>query len=232
MYYLSINKEHKDYLSGIRHWDNLKATVNEDLIWIKDFLPEQINATEMHQISFKTIYELKENLLFPLGSLLPSGKLPSALVWRPIRNVLPVELPGFNHNYFGVQQDIAISLKPSVTEREAFGLCVSREVFENYMNTAPDFRLKPLQWTMVDDTIIILGTPQLPLQGETLWMTHDFLVPTGMDFKHPGLTGIVQQKMNPQQENWILFHADSSYTVIPKNNVKQLSISSFRLTLS
>lgn len=232
MYYLSLPKEHKDYLAGIRHWDNLKATVHEELIWIKDFQPEQIHAAEILQIPFHSMYELKDNLLFPVGSVLPSGKLPSALLWRPIQNVLPVELPSFNFNYFGVQQVLDIRLKVSDVPREAFGLFVTREVFEKYMTTAPEFRLKPLQWTIMDEAVLILGMPLLPLQGETVWLSQGFLLPSGMDFNYPVLTRTLQQKLNPNQENWIVFHTDSTYSILPKNNLKQLSISSYRLTLS
>lgn len=232
MYYLSIKKEHKNYLSVIRHWDNLKAAVDEDCIWIKDFLPEQINAPEIHQIPFKSVYELKEVFLFPVGSLLPSRKLPSALIWRSILNVLPVELPAYNHNYFGVDQQLQMELEASDIEREAYGLCVASEDFKNYIETAPAFRLERLQWVMADDKIIVLGTPVLPVRGMTLWFTDDFLLPTGMKFNYQLLTPTLKYKLNPLGDHFVVFSQDGTFVIIPKNKFKPLTISSVRLTNS
>ncbi|MEA9414493.1 hypothetical protein [Flavobacterium sp. PL02] len=232
MYFLEIKKEHKDFLGSIRHWDNLKVAFGTDTIWIKDFSLEQIDATEIQQIPYKTIYELKDNLLFEKGKLLPTRKLPSGLLWTPILRALPVSLPKFNHNFFGVDQKLKIVLKHSVDIKEAIALLVDYEELKLYIESAPKYRLEPLQWVVIDKSALIIGSPLLPIKGTTYWIDNNFLIPTGYNFEWFALVKILQEKLNPSEENIIFWNTDNSYSIIPKKTIKQLSISSFRLTFS
>src|ERR1035437_2347122 len=91
-YVLAIEKKHEDFLGQIRHWSNLKIATNEGTLWIKNLTQKQIGSLEIKSIPFAQIYVLNENLLFPLGSNLPSLKLPS-LLWTLINRGLPISLP-------------------------------------------------------------------------------------------------------------------------------------------
>lgn len=232
MYFLEINKEHRDLLGAIRHWDNLKLAFETETIWIKDFSSDQINASEIQQIPYKKVYELKENLLFEKDKLLPSKKLPSGLLWNPILRGLPVSLPKFNHNYFGIDQKLKMVLKPTDDIREAFAMLVSFDELKWYIESAPKYRLERLNWVVIGKKIVITGTPLLPIKGSTFWFNHHFLIPTGYDFDYFALAEKLQEQVNPSKENIILWNEDNSYTVIPIENIKPLSISSFRLTFS
>jgi len=232
MYFLEIKKQHKDFLAAIRHWDNLKLAFETDTIWIKDFSSEQINAAEIQQIPYKVVFELKENLLFEKDKLLPSKKMPSGLLWSAILRALPVSLPKFNHNYFGIDQKLEITLKPSENIKEAFAMIVNFEELKSYIESAPKFRLQSLNWVVIGKQILIVGKPLLPIKGSTFWFEHDFLLPTGYDFEWFSLAGMLQEKLNPSGKNIIIWNTDNSYSVIPKETIKQLSISSFRLTFS
>ncbi len=232
MYFLEIRKEHKDFLGSIRHWDNLKLAFETETIWIKDFSSDQINTPEIQQIPYKKVYELKENLLFEKDKLLPSKKLPSGLLWSPILRALPVSLPKFNHNYFGIDQKLKMILKPSENIKEAFAMLMNFDELKLYIESAPKYRLDLLNWVVIEKKILITGTPLLPIKGSTFWLDHNFLIPTGYDFDCFALTKSLQEKLNPSQENLILWNEDNSYSSIPTENVKPLTISSFRLTVS
>jgi hypothetical protein len=232
MYFLEINKKNIEFLGAIRNWDNVKAAFDEQSVWVKDFLFEQLSAVEIQQIPFHIIYELKNNLLFKKGSLLPSKKLPSGLLWTPIARALPVALPNFNHNYFGIDQKLEIHLKPSEAVREPYALLTDYSELEHYIEKAPDFRLKPLSWVILEKKILIFGNPLLPVKGETYWLKDDFLLPTGYDFEWSALSKTVQQFLNPSEENIIIWNKNNNSIVIAKNKMKPLSISSFRLTFS
>ena len=232
MYFLEIKKEHMDFLGSIRHWEHLKTAFEEDTIWIRDFTAEQINAPEVQQIPYKKTYELRAHLLFEKESLLPSKKLPSGLLWSPILRALPVSLPKFNHNFFGIDQSLKIVIQPSEDTKEAAAMLVDYEELKLYIETAPKFRLQPLQWVIIDNKALILGSPLLPLKGVTYWQDHHFLLPTGYNFEWFALAETIQEKLNPSGENILLWNVDNSYSNIPKRNIKPLSISSFRLTFS
>jgi len=232
MYFLEIKKEHKDFLGSIRHWENLKIAFETDTIWIKDFSLEQINAAEIQQIPYKKVYELKEHLLFEKNSLLPSKKLPSGLLWTPILRALPVALPKFNHNFFGIDHKLKIAVKPSEDIKEAAAMLVDYEELKLYIQTAPKYRLQALQWVILDKKALIIGNPLLPIKGITYWLDHNFLLPTGYNFEWFSLAQTFQETLNPTGENIIIWNMDNSYSNIPKRNIKPLSISSFRLTFS
>ncbi|SFC93659.1 hypothetical protein [Flavobacterium phragmitis] len=232
MYFLEINKEHKDFLGAIRHWENLKIAFEASTIWIKEFSAEQIDSAELLQIPYTKIYELKENLLFERGKQLPTKKLPSGLLWSPVLRGLPVSLPNFNHNFFGINQKLQTRLKRSEEEKEAQALLVEYQELKAYIESAPKFRLEPLQWVVIHNKALIIGKPLLPLKGNTFWQKNDFLVPSGYDFEWPVLTHTLKDKVNPFDKNLILWNKDNSYSSIPKQNIKPLSISSFRLTFS
>lgn len=232
MYFLEINKEHKDFLGAIRHWENLKIAFETNTIWIKEFTDDQIGSTELLQIPYTKIYELKENLLFEKGKQLPAKKLPSGLLWSPVLRGLPISLPNFNHNFFGISDTLQIALKQSEDVKEAYALLVEYQELKSYIEFAPKFRLEPLQWVVINNKALIIGKPLLPLKGNTFWSKNDFLIPTGYDFEWPVLTQTLKDKLNPFDKNIILWNKDNSYSSIPKQNVKPLSISSFRLTFS
>ncbi|WP_337966708.1 hypothetical protein [uncultured Flavobacterium sp.] len=232
MYFLEIKKEYKDFLGSIRHWDNLKTAFEADVVWVKDFLQEQINAPEIQQIPYKKVYELKENLLFEYGNLLPSKKLPSGLLWTPILRALPVSLSKFNHNFFGINHQLQITIKASEEVKEACALLVDYDELKLYIETAPRYRLESLQWIVIDKSALIIGNPLLPIKGKTYWLADDFLLPTGYNFEWFALAKTFQEKLNPSGENLILWNTDNSYSSIPKIKIKPLSISSFRLTFS
>lgn len=232
MFFLKISSEHKELLATIRSWDNLKVAFDASYIWVKDFTPQQLDSSELHQIPFAVIYELKENLVFVRGSLLPSQKLPSGLLWTPILRALPLEVPSFNHNFFGINEKVSLKIIASEAEQEAFVLITTVEEAETYITTAAAIRLEKLQWVVVDSKVVFFGTPLLPIQGETYWKKNNFLLPSGYDFEFPVLADLLQQKINAEGNNWFFWNKDATYFTVSKQDVKPLSISSFRLTFS
>ena len=229
---LKINSIHKELLGSIRHWENLKVAFDDQWIWVKDFTILQSESSELQQIPYAVLYEVRDNLLFLRDSLLPKQKMPSALLWSTILRALPIELPKLNLNYFGISEQLVLGILPSEKEHQAWVLVSSYEDAKNYIETAPDVRLKSLSWVVSDEKIILFGTPLLPIKGETYWRINDFLLPTGFDLEFEILANTIQEKINENQENWIFWQQDGSYFKVPKENVKPLSISSFRLTFS
>lgn len=232
MMLLQINRQHEELLATIRSWDNLKVAFDAPYIWIKDFTTNQINSSEIHQIPFAAIYEVKENLLFAKGSLLPSQKLPAGLLWTPILRAFPLQLPSFNHNFFGINESLSLTIVASKMERQAFVLVTSIQEAKKYITTAPEIRLQKLQWVLIDSKVVIFGTPLLPIQGETYWKNNDFLMPSGYDFEFPVLSSLLENKINLNKEKWVFWQKDGTFFTVSKQDIKPLSISSFRLTFS
>ena len=94
----------------------------------------------------------------------------------------------------------------------------------------PKFKLEKLDWIVINDNALFLGNPLLSLRGKTYWTKNGHLLPTGFDFEFKNLSSLLQRKYNADQEQWLLWNEDGSYLNIYKSDLRELSVSSFRLT--
>lgn len=231
-YYVCVSSEHKEDLATLRHWGNLKIGFEKDEIWLKDFDYLQINSTEVKQIPFKKIFYSKDSKLFLYGSLLPDRDIP-ALLWTPIERGLPISLPQFNHNFFGINQKLNIRLIAARAERDVAAILVSELVLKEYIETAPAVRLQSLNWVVVNQTeCLLIGQPTLPIKGQVFWQNEDSLIPAGFDFEWTILSEKINQLINPTKKYLIIWDVDSTCFLIPKDIFKPLTISSFRQTFA
>ena len=231
-YFLAIEKQYVDFLGKIRHWNNLKIATEDTHYWVKDFSFEQINSLEVKTIPYKQIYYTQDHKLFKKDSLLPDRNIPS-LLWTPVERGLPVELPSYNFNFFGVNDKIGIKLVPSENEKPVLGMIIDREVLEEYIQNAPAIRLTKLIWTILNETsVFIIGEPNLPIRGEIFWKNTNFFLPIGYDFELPILSNIINQVIDPEERTYIVFSKNSDYFLVEKTDFQTLSLSSFRLSFN
>ena len=227
---LEIEQQHLDYLGPVRHWGQLKMAASPGSYWISGLTADQLESPEIKSIPFKSLYFAKGQLLFHRGGLVPVKKLPDFLVWTPLERGLPLDLPSFNHNYFGIAEKLIIRLVPSRKEEEPAALLTSIAHLRTYILTAPAVRLIPLSWVIIDDRVLILGKPLLPLPGDSYWRKGDDLLPAGLDWEWSALTGALNQEFNPEGDLWLLWDKDGQCLAVEKRLCRPLSISSFRLT--
>jgi hypothetical protein len=231
-YYLAVSAEYKNDLARIRQWSNLKVGFDAHLIWVKDFDYAQIHSGQVKSIPFATAFYQKGNQLFIIESQLPERFTPS-LLWTPIDRALPLKLPALNHHYFGVDERIQINLVQRDVEAEAVAMITSANVLEQYIVSAPAIRLEKMRWTILEaDRVFLLGTPLLPLSGDTFWARKDLLLPSGFDFELYLLVDVIQRQVNAARDCWVIWNSDGSYSLILKENLVTLSRSSFRLSFN
>lgn len=227
-WFLRVEKRYREDLAGIRHLSDLKAGFDENQIWVKDFSYAQINSTEVKSIPFKSIFYAKGGKLFLQNSLLPDRNIPS-LLWSPIDRALPLEMPSFNHNFFGIEEKIIMNLLPSEVETEAVGMLTSTEDLHKYLEAAPAIRLKNTNWVILENhRVFLLGKPFLPIKGATFWKRGEFLIPTGFDFDLFSLTDSLNNSINPTGEFWVVWNVDGTYFLISKKAFRGLSLGAFR----
>lgn len=231
VYYLACSLSEKESLGNIRAWSNLKVAYEGDLIWIKDLDYVQINSIEVKSLPSKTLYYAKEGKLYLLNSLLPHCNIPS-LLWTPIERALPISIPDFNHNFFGLQERIALRLVPSTIEAKSIAMLTTLQTLEQYITSASAIRLQGLKWTIINaNSAFITGQPLLPIDGNVFWQRGNFIIPAGYDFDLSILCDILDNSINPNAKHWVMWQTDNSYTLIPKNTMMPLSLSGFRMSL-
>ncbi|MBK1895370.1 hypothetical protein [Chryseobacterium paridis] len=220
----------EDSLGSIRNWKNIQIALEEEVIWIKGFTEEQVVSSEIQQLPNFLLYEVRDGLLFKKEALVPSKKMRSALLWSPIDKALRLVFPPSNQNFFGIHEKVGVKLKSSSEEQFAAALLTVMSEVGDMVITLPKFKLEKIDWVVIDDKALFLGTPLLSFPGKTYWEKDGHLLPTGFDFEFKNLSSLLQRKYNRLQEHWLLWQEDGSYLPIDKKDIKNLSASSYRLT--
>lgn len=229
-FWAELPRADEDFLGSIRDWKNVQIALEEDVIWLKGFTDEQAVSPEIQQLPDFLLYELREGLLFRKNTLVPSKKVRTALLWTPIDKALRLTFPPSNQNFFGIDEKVEIRLKPSEEEQPAAALLSSITEIKDTIIALPKFKLEKLDWIVMNEKALFLGTPLLSLPGKTFWAKDGHLLPTGFDFEFKNLSSLLQRKYNAGQDQWLLWNEEGSVLSINKNDFRKLSVSSFRLT--
>ena len=224
---MKVPVEFQDYLSGIYNWQHLSVGKVEDALWIQGFSDEEIEHVKVKSIPGIQRFYASKGKLFPLEHSLPIGNEP-AMLWTPIQRAIQVDLPKKNHNLFEVNAKLKVSIVKSEQEQVATVLRVDGQAMKKHLMNISAIRMRQLKWTIIGNETLILGTPMLPLPGQTYWISQDFMLPTGYELSPPLLSKIINNKINTTKENFVLWDTEGSYSLIPKINFKELSRSSFR----
>ncbi|MBO0931807.1 hypothetical protein [Fibrella aquatilis] len=239
-WFLAIDRAKINHLCGLRAWPNLQVAFADEQVWVTGFTAADIDSVAVQAIPHKWLYYQRGGQLFPRGSLLPARPF-SGQLWTPIARALPVELPGYNHHFFGLAESLDISLQPADNEQPAVAMMTTLPMLARYVLTAPAVRLRAVQWTVLDqDKVLVLGVPLLPVPGEPFWQKLDWLLPVGFDTKWPVLDETLNAKLNPDGTDWLIWQATTTgggemgaaFFRVPKADLMSLSIRSFRLTAS
>lgn len=229
-FWAELPKADEDFLGAIRDWKNVQIAMDEEVIWLKGFTDEQAASSEIQQLPNFILYELRDGLLFRKDALVPSKKMRTALLWTPIDKALKLTFPISNNNFFEINEKIDVKLKPSEEEQPAMALLCSISEIKEAIITIPKFKLEKLDWIVINDKALFMGTPLLGFPGKTFWLKDDHLLPTGFDFEFKNLSSLLQRKYNECNEDWLLWSENGSVLPIKKEDFRKLSVSSFRLT--
>ncbi|WDF48652.1 hypothetical protein PQ459_09280 [Chryseobacterium sp. KACC 21268] len=229
-FWAEIPRIDEDFLGSIRDWKNIQIASEDDVIWLKGFTGEQAVSAEIQQLPNFILYELRDGLLFRKDALVPTKKVRTALLWTPIDKALKLTFPISNNNFFGIDERIEVKLKPSEEEQPAFALLSSIAEIKELIIALPKFKLEKLDWIVINDKALFVGNPLLSFPGKTFWLKDGHLLPSGSDFEFKNLSSLLQKKYNSDQNYLILWKEDGSFLNINKDDFRQLSVSSFRLT--
>ncbi|MGK6343611.1 hypothetical protein ACMGDK_15350 [Chryseobacterium sp. DT-3] len=229
-FWAELPRADEDFLGAIRDWKNVQIAVDDATVWLKGFTEEQVISAEIQQLPGFMLYELREGLLFKKEALVPSKKMRTALLWSPIDKALHLTFPASNHNYFGISEKVEVRLKLGNEEHAVVALLSIIEDIKESIPVQPKFKLEKLEWTVISDKALFLGTPLLSLPGKTYWTKDGHLLPAGFDFEFKNLSSLLQQQYNKESDKWLLWNEDGTYLSIKKGDFRPLSVSSFRLT--
>lgn len=223
-----LDKQDEDQLAAIRHWENLKVAGDEQEIWVKDIDQPQINTLEIRSIPFKKLFYAKEGKLYLLNSQLPDRVI-STHLWTPINRALKVTLPSFNHNYFGIEEKIKVSIIQCEQEQPAQAIITTLDALGQYIESAPSIRYERIKWTILNnDKAILVGTPLLPISGKAFWQKENSLIPLGYDFELQTIYKSINMLLDNDNTDIVVWDTDNTYSLISKLDLQPLTIDTYR----
>lgn len=227
---LKINQKDQAHLANLFPYAFLELATQENFVWVKNIPEELILTATIQSIPSQIVYATAENLLYPLGKLMPVGALPP-LNWVPIQQAITVELPAINPNYFGLQAALAVHLVTSNVPEKALFLLVNSSDLKDYLATAAAWRLQALEWTVIGQYhALVKGEPMASLQGKAYWRRGQHILPLGLDLEWPIAAKAIAQALAPEGKHWIFWQKNGQCSLIPKQHFKPLSRSSFHYT--
>lgn len=230
MYYLSIPKHSQELLGNLRHFEHLQMAIDQKLIWVKGFIDEEINSPLVRKIPRATMYLEKEGWLYIVGSKLREMPLPS-LLFTPIQMALPIEIEGYNHNLFEINGKVNIQLVAAEEEHKAYAQLINIQELESFVSTHANFRFKHLKWCLINDNALVVGSPQLPIQGLSFWKNHQTLIPLGFNVNFPLLLSKFQSLYINGTLDLLLIN-EQNIVAIKNNTICELSRASVKVTLN
>lgn len=229
-WWLEIDRNHADYLRPIRHWSHLSIARGPDVCWVKGLRPDDPMSREIRSIPYKRLLYQRNDRLFPAGGLVPVRRIDGDLEWMSLEKGLPLRLPSFNHNYFGISERLKVRLAASSKEQPAAAMLIGMDILRSYAKTASAVRFNTLSWCLVDGEALVLGSPQLPVPGESYWLRTNHLLPAGWDLEFPILAENVITRWGNAGSFLVFWDRDGHSTPIDVRDFRPLSLGSIRLT--
>ncbi|TGD79545.1 hypothetical protein [Hymenobacter wooponensis] len=218
-------------LGTVRTQPGLRVAQAAGQLWLRGLPATGELALPLRQLPALASYALNaEGQLFPSGSLTPTSRLPD-LVWQPIREFVPLEIPVAALPGQLASQH-SLQLVPATHAPAGAALLTTLAAWQAYADGAPEIRLQRLRFAVsATNQVLVLGIPLPPIQGQELWLHEGLLLPAGLAFETPLIASLLARKLNPQQDSFLLFAANGEWERIEQHFLQPASRSAVRLTL-
>lgn len=229
-----ISGDSLEVLRDIGHFDHLSIAQDGSNIWINNIQKEQMSTPQFLALPDVSFFQIKETKIIPYGKILPIGRMPDHLDFKPIQEASPLKIEEWNHNYFGVKDSIPLYLKKNNAFKDPVALLAETTDYNiDTVLSAGSYRLNLLEFVLIDSShFLIYGTPLLPLRGSHFWMRNNHFYPAGLELNHPNLEKSIIKALRSQRgPSFILWNADESYDIIGEELFSPLTRDSFRKSL-
>ena len=211
-----FKKSDLSHLATVRCWPGLYAAETESEVWLRcPMLHADMDQALRALPAMYSYQQDAQGLLFPLSGSTPVSKLP-ALEWLPMKQFIPVELPGAALPAQLTQQ-YTLHLLPSAEYHPGAALKVKLADWQAYAETAPEIRLSPLHFALsATGDVLVMGEPLPPLPGVEYWLRDSILFPAAYDLEWPLVAQLFNQRENGKGDYFLLFEKAGNWQKIKK----------------
>ena len=204
------------HLATVRCWPGMSAAETESEVWLRcPMLHADMDQALRALPAMYSYRQGAQGLLFPLGGSTPVAKLPE-LDWLPMKQFIPVELPG-SALPAQLTQQYTLQLLPSSEYHSGAALKVKLADWQVYAETAPEIRLSPLHFALsATGDVLVMGEPLPPLPGVEYWLRDSILLPGAYDLEWPLVADLFNHRENSKGSYFLLFEKDGNWQKIEK----------------
>lgn len=230
---LILNRQDQYSLAPLRAEPGLLIAEREDQLWVRGFEDTPLPEARISALPATQVYYLgPEDQLFLKSGLTPVAPLPE-LDWQPLAAWMPLilptsALPGKTDQIVPIQLQ---RVPDSGAEQTGFALLMPFARWREYVETAPQVRLEPLQFAVSKEKMtLVMGHPLPPVPGEEYWETDHLLLPAGYTLALPTLAPLVARKLNPAHDRYVRLDTSGKWELIPKDTFVPATRSAVRIT--
>jgi len=227
---LVLEEKYREALGAVRNITALKAAADGELIWLRGITTHNATHALISSLPVVQSYTLNQNeLLFPHGSKTPTKKLP-IFEWIPIKQFMPVTMP-VSAMPGSAPPKTTITLNRTELIKETHALLVNLSDWKIYAESAPETRLRPLQFAVsAKNEALIYGQPLPNIPGMAYWLNGQMLLPAGFDFNPPVLAALISAQLKEDKPAFMLFDANGTWQHIPLAAFQPAKRSAIHLT--
>ncbi len=225
-----LSKDDYESLGSVRCMQDLQIALEENKIWLKGIKASAVPDANLLKLPLKKTFLLDgQDNLFLTGAATPTEKL-HALDWHPIASFINVEAPV--SSLPGKSNDkVNIRLKASSIDQPGIALLTNLNVWKAYAEKAAETRLKAVRFAVAENEgVLIIGNPLPPLPGQEYWSYGNLLLPCGYDFEFAIMAKLINQKLQTDEDDVILFDTTGGWQRIPASYFIPATRSAVRLT--
>jgi hypothetical protein len=209
-----------------------EALLQGETVWLRSKELNDADELRLRQVPGVERFQVSDDgELFPLGSLLPYGRLPTG-AWKKLKDFLQPQLPPL-HIVAGTLPQLTLSLVRDTQQRDVAALLTTITAWEEYALSAPQARLQPLKFAMNGERqVLIVGAPLPPLAGERFWETNGIFVSAGWCWSPAVDATIVRRLLQLSDDDVALWQANGQWELIRRSDFVAARRSAVRATVA
>lgn len=212
----------------LRTLKGVDVAADADQLWLRGNALTDALRRAVEEVGPVEFYRVdKEGLLIARDDRLPSARLPQ-IEWTPISLFFRPSLPR-SVLAATISDRVILRLKPSAHARDANALLTTRQHLEEWIERAPDTRMRPLRYAVHAEQALVIGQPLPSLPGTRCYLTDGLCVPCGFELSPVADTGSLRAVLKLNDGEVALFD-ESGWHRIASEDFVQVSRSSVRLT--
>lgn len=171
-----------------------------------------------------------ETQLFRPGLQVPEMDVPR-FSWSNIRDFVRLQLPRLKvAARYPADAKISLQLVRGGKQKDCQGLLVDLANLQNWMEVAPETRLKGLRWVISADRsrCLIIGQQLPPVQGLPMIVNQNVVIPAGFQWRPEITVETLRDVFELSPDQWLLWEATNKFCIIEDELLLNLTRASFR----